>query len=69
VTTDPRQPRDAEIMRVNRIHRGCLLPEGRHVLEFRHRSPTFEWSAAVSGAAWIGAIVWTAVLFWRKSVP
>jgi len=69
VTTDPRQPRDAEIMRVNRIHRGCLLPEGRHVLEFRHRSPTFEWSAAVSGAAWIGAIAWAAILLRQRSVP
>jgi hypothetical protein len=69
VTTGPGTPREAGTMRVNRIHRGCLLPEGRHVLEFRHRSPTFEWSAAVSGAAWIGTIAWAALLLRRRSGP
>lgn len=69
VTTDPGTSREATIMRVNRIHRGCTLPEGSHVLEFRHRSPTFEWSAAVSGAAWTGAIAWSLILSRRKSAP
>ncbi len=69
VTTEREPPRDVEIMRVNRIHRGCLLPEGRHALEFRHRSPTFEWSAAVSGVAWIAAIAWAAILLRQRRVP
>ena len=69
VTTEREPPRDVEIMRVNRIHRGCLLPEGRHALEFRHRSPTFERSAAVSGVAWIAAIAWAAMFLGRKSGP
>lgn len=45
-------PREWPILRANRVHRACHLPAGRHVLEFRHHSATFEWSALVTMLAW-----------------
>lgn len=53
VASDHAPPADRAILRVNRIHRGCLLPAGQHVLEYRHRSRRFEQAAMISGTAWI----------------
>jgi hypothetical protein len=66
VTTGAEPPRDVEPLRVNRILRGCLLPAGRHVLEYQHRSATFERSAVVSGAAWIAVFAWGGFLVARR---
>jgi hypothetical protein len=66
VTTDAEPPRDVEPLRVNRIHRGCAVTQGRHLLEFSHRSYSFERSAFVSLVAWIGAIAWALALVVRK---
>lgn len=57
VASDGQPPRVEPILRVNRIHRGCLLPAGQHVLEFHHRSRTFERAMIVSGVAWISVLI------------
>lgn len=43
---------DWPVLRANRVHRACRLPAGRHVVEYRFRSKTFEWSALVTMLAW-----------------
>jgi hypothetical protein len=48
-------PRSQPVLRTNRVHRGCWLPAGRHVLEYRYHSPTFARTAWISGLAW-GAV-------------
>ncbi|NDC63984.1 MAG: hypothetical protein EBZ59_08405 [Planctomycetia bacterium] len=50
-------PRDHEILRVNHIQRGCVLPAGRHELTYTHRSKTFERAWPVSLVAWIATLV------------
>lgn len=56
VRSDGGPPRDRPILRANRIHRGCVLPAGRHVLEFTHRSRTFDRTWPVTVAAWIATL-------------
>ena len=56
VQSDGGQPRDQPILRANRIHRGCVLPAGRHMLEFTHRSRTFDRTWPVTVAAWIATL-------------
>ena len=60
VASDGAEPRPLPIQRVNRIHRGCSLPAGRHVLEFRYHSKTFARTIWITLAAWgaaAGALV------------
>ena len=60
VASDGAEPRPMPIQRVNRIHRGCSLPAGRHVLEFRYHSKTFARTIWITLAAWgaaAGALV------------
>jgi len=54
--SDGGPPRDRPILRANRIHRGCILPAGRHVLEFTHRSRTFDRTWPLTVAAWIATL-------------
>jgi len=53
VTSDGQPAVAREIVRANRIQRGCLLPAGRHMLDYRHRSPRFEHAAILSGMTWL----------------
>ncbi|NDC62599.1 MAG: hypothetical protein EBZ59_01105 [Planctomycetia bacterium] len=57
VRTDGGPPRDEAILRVNRLHRGCVLPAGRHELDYTHRSATFERHWPVSVGAWLATLV------------
>ena len=57
VSSDGADPRPLPIRRVNRIHRGCSLPAGRHVLEFRYHSKTFARTIWITLAAWGSAAV------------
>ena len=57
VSSDGGPPRPEPMLRANRIHRAVSLPAGRHVLEFRHHSRTFAWTATVTLAAWAAAAV------------
>lgn len=62
VATDGQRPRDATVLRANRVHRGVGLPAGRHLVEFRYRSQTFARTAAITGAAWCvaaAALAWS----------
>ncbi|NBX29232.1 hypothetical protein EBR04_02070 [bacterium] len=52
VSTEGGEPRPAQILRANHIHRGVPLPAGASAVEFRYRSRSFAWSAAVTLAAW-----------------
>lgn len=56
VRADGGDPRPLGILRVNRIQRGCLLPAGSHVVEFRHRSVTCERAVPITLAAWAMAV-------------
>jgi len=50
-------PQPQAVLRTNRLHRGCWLPAGRHLLEYRYRSPTFARTAWISGLAWVAVAV------------
>jgi hypothetical protein len=63
VASDGADPRPLPIRRVNRIHRGCSLPAGRHVLEFRYHSKTFARTIWITLAAWGAAAVAMACVF------
>jgi hypothetical protein len=52
-------PQPLPIHRANLMHRAVSLPAGRHRVEFRHHSQTFNRSAAVTLAAWV---IWAAAL-------
>lgn len=56
------------VHRVNHVHRGCGLPAGRHVLEYRYHSRSFAWAWPISVGAWIGVAVACGVLL-RRSPP
>lgn len=66
VSLDGGGPRPLGILRVNRIQRGCLLPAGRHVVEFRHRSATFRRAVPITLAGWVVA---AAVVAWAWRRP
>jgi hypothetical protein len=63
------QPQKHEILRVNRIHRGCTLPAGSHVLEYTHTSAVFERTWPITFAAWVGIIGSAGWLFSRRAHP
>ena len=52
VSTDGQPPREATVLRTNRIMRGVALPAGRHRVEYRYRPKRFYIGAAVSITAW-----------------
>jgi hypothetical protein len=52
VATAGSQPQLAPVLRANRVHRGVGLPAGRHRVEFRYASRTFNWTAPITAAAW-----------------
>jgi hypothetical protein len=59
VSTDENPFHDQDILRVNRVHRGCVLGPGQHILEFTHRSTTFDWTWPITVAGWaIVAVTW-----------
>jgi hypothetical protein len=60
------QPRKHDVLRVNRIHRGCILPAGHHVLEYTHTSSMFERTWPITLGAWIGTIVAAVWLLLRR---
>ena len=66
VSMDGGEPRPAQILRANHIHRGVPLPAGASVVEFRYRSRSFAWSAAVTLAAWG---VWAIAAVWYGRHP
>ena len=49
---DTAAPQQLRIHRANRVFRGVVVPEGRHVLTFEYRPTTFYRGAAVSLLAW-----------------
>lgn len=58
-----------DILRVNRIHRGCMLPAGSHVLEYTHTSAVFDQTWPVTLVAWIGMITAAVWLLLRRAHP
>lgn len=67
VRSDGGDPRAGDVLRVNRVHRGCTLPAGRHVLEFAYRSATFERTWPITAIAWIGLLTMAVVLQLRRA--
>lgn len=54
--------RSLDILRADHTLRACLLPAGRHTIEFRHRSATFERALPVAAIAWSGTLAaWLAL--------
>jgi len=49
-----REPSD--IYPANLAFQGIMVPEGEHTVEFRFRSKTFMWGAAISGIGWLSLI-------------
>jgi hypothetical protein len=56
VTTADGASEDRQIFRANRLHRACWLPAGRHRLEYRYHSATFNRTAWVSLVGWAVAV-------------
>lgn len=50
-------PRPIPILRADHVLRGVVLPVGRHVVEFRHRSATFARSWPVAAASWAAVLI------------
>ena len=69
VASDGSEPRVMPILRVNRVQRGCLLPAGKHRLEYRHRSVTFERGAVVSSTAWLAILATAAAICLCRRKP
>jgi hypothetical protein len=55
ITADGGPVRPLPIMRANRIHRACILPRGRSVVEFRYRSATFTATWWLTVAGWLAS--------------
>ena len=49
-------PRPIPILRADRVLKGVALPEGRHVVEFRHRSATFARAWPIAAASWVAVL-------------
>lgn len=60
-------PRPIPILRADRVLRGVVLPEGRHVVEFRHHSATFARAWPVAAASWAAVLAVLAVV--RRRPP
>jgi hypothetical protein len=56
VTDEDGTRRGLDILRADHTLRGCLVPAGRHTIEYRHRSATFERAWPVAAVAWAVAI-------------
>jgi hypothetical protein len=69
VRSNEGQPRKHDILRVNRIHRGCILPAGNHLLEYTHTSAVFERTWPLTLFAWIGMITAAVWLLLRRAHP
>jgi len=69
VRSNDGQPRKHDVLRVNRIHRGCILPAGNHLLEYTHTSAMFERTWPVTLGAWIGMIAAAVWLLLRRTGP
>ena len=69
VRSNDGQPRKHDILRVNRIHRGCMLPAGHHLLEYTHTSAVFERTWPVTLGAWMGMIAAAVWLLLRRTGP
>jgi hypothetical protein len=64
VTGEDGTRRGLDILRADHTLRGCLVPAGRHTIEYRHRSATFERTWPVSAVAWaVAAAAW--LVRWR----
>jgi hypothetical protein len=61
---------EVRIHRTNRVFRGVMVPEGRHVLTFEYRPWSFYRGAAVSVLAWIalGLAVVVGIMLRRRNV-
>ena len=59
--------REVRIHRTNRVFRGVVVPEGRHVLTFEYRPASFHRGAAVSAFSWLAVILLAAFLGWSRS--
>lgn len=55
VSTAGGPPRPTEILRVNQVHRGCMLPAGNHLLHYTYHSRIFRRAAWITLVAWLGA--------------
>jgi hypothetical protein len=69
VRSNEGQSRKHDVLRVNRIHRGCILPAGRHVLEYTHSSAVFEQTWPITLGAWGGMITAAVWLLLRRAHP
>jgi hypothetical protein len=56
----------ADVLRVNRIMRGVVLPAGEHRVTLTYRPASFTIGAATSGLAWSILTVIAAVSLWRR---
>lgn len=65
VTTDGVE-RPAEILRTNRVARGCWLPAGEHRLTYRYRPRSVVWGAAISGVSVTALLVCSAICVLRR---
>ncbi len=52
-------PQPMAILRADHVLRGCLLPAGRHVLEFRHHSATLARAWPVAAVGWVAVAALT----------
>ena len=59
---------EVRIYRTNRVFRGVVVPEGRHVLTFEYRPMSFYRGVAVSAFSWLGLGLFATFLGWRRSV-
>jgi hypothetical protein len=65
VQSDGQPPRDAPILRTNRVMRGAWLAAGRHRLVYQYRPLSFFCGAALSGAGWLAlAVGW--IVSWAR---
>jgi hypothetical protein len=67
VRSNEGQPRKHDVLRVNRIHRGCLLPAGHHLLEYTHTSAVFERTWPLTLVSWLGMIAAAVWLLVRRA--
>jgi hypothetical protein len=61
--------RQAPILPTNHALRGVVVPEGRHVLDFRFEPSPLAWGLVASGIALAAWLAWTAAVAWRSPGP
>ena len=53
------------VLAANHVLRGVVVPEGRHVVEFRYEPASFTWGIRCWLASALACAVWSAVCFRR----